>query len=143
MVQAPGPESAGESSVAVTAPTGVPPRYSREQMLAAVGDLEAGVKAPVVCHRHGISERTLYRWRRTIHAGRHGPHPGSDPRPDAERGEGALAADALRIVVAGLGPGGQLRALQAVEAGLRITRARARQLLGLARERDSEADSGG
>jgi transposase-like protein len=39
-------------------------RFSAEAIAAAVRELEAGVPAPVVCRRFGVSDRTLYRWRR-------------------------------------------------------------------------------
>ena len=39
-------------------------RFSAQTIAAAVRELEAGVPAPVVCRRFGVSDRTLYRWRR-------------------------------------------------------------------------------
>lgn len=121
----------------------MPPRYSREQVLSAVRELEAGVKAPIVCQRHGVSERTLYRWRRDASGGRFASGAAGEPGADAECAERALAAEALRVVVAGLGSAEQVRALRAVETALRLTRGRARQLLGLAGEQRPEAEAGG
>jgi transposase-like protein len=39
-------------------------RFAPETIAEAVGALESGVPAPVVCRRFGVSDRTLYRWRR-------------------------------------------------------------------------------
>ena len=41
-------------------------RFGPETIAEAVGALEAGVPAPVVCRRFGVSDRTLYRWRRRV-----------------------------------------------------------------------------
>ena len=43
-------------------------RFAPETIAEAVGALESGVPAPVVCRRFGVSDRTLYRWRRRIAA---------------------------------------------------------------------------
>ena len=38
-------------------------RFSEEQILAILKELEAGAIGREVCRRHGISEQTLYRWK--------------------------------------------------------------------------------
>jgi transposase-like protein len=39
-------------------------RFAPETIGEAIRSLESGVPAPVVCRRFGVSDRTLYRWRR-------------------------------------------------------------------------------
>jgi putative transposase len=38
-------------------------RFSEEQILAILKELDAGAIGKEVCRRHGISEQTLYRWK--------------------------------------------------------------------------------
>lgn len=38
-------------------------RYSEEQILAVLKEVEGGKAITEVCREHGISEPTLYRWR--------------------------------------------------------------------------------
>jgi putative transposase len=38
-------------------------RYSEEQILGVLKEVERGKTVAVVCREHGISEPTLYRWR--------------------------------------------------------------------------------
>lgn len=47
-----------------SAPSGGARRFPPETILEAVRALDSGVPAPVVCRRFGVSDRTLYRWRR-------------------------------------------------------------------------------
>ena len=37
-------------------------RFTKEQVISAVREHEAGVAAEVICRRHAISERTFGRW---------------------------------------------------------------------------------
>ena len=39
-------------------------RFSEEQIIRVLKEFEAGAKAKEVCRRHGISDATLYTWRR-------------------------------------------------------------------------------
>jgi putative transposase len=38
-------------------------RFSEEQIIAILKELEAGVEAGELCRRHGISRGSLYRWK--------------------------------------------------------------------------------
>jgi len=38
-------------------------RFAEEQIIMVLGEALAGEKAQDVCHRHGISPQTLYRWK--------------------------------------------------------------------------------
>ena len=38
-------------------------RFSEEKIITVLKELEAGVKAPELARRHGVSEATLYNWR--------------------------------------------------------------------------------
>ncbi len=40
-------------------------RFSEEQIVRVLQEQEAGATAAEVCRRHGISERTFYRWKST------------------------------------------------------------------------------
>lgn len=39
-------------------------RYSEEQILAVLKEAETGVAVAELCRRHGVSEATIYNWRR-------------------------------------------------------------------------------
>ena len=38
-------------------------RYSEEQIIAILKEVEAGTSAEEVCRKHGISRQTIYRWK--------------------------------------------------------------------------------
>lgn len=38
-------------------------RFTNEQIIAILKELEAGVAPKDACRKHGISEQTLYRWK--------------------------------------------------------------------------------
>ena len=38
-------------------------RFTDEQIIAILKEVEAGVAAKDACRKHGISEQTLYRWK--------------------------------------------------------------------------------
>lgn len=39
-------------------------RFTTEQIVAVLHEHEAGAKAAELCRRHGITEQTLYRWKK-------------------------------------------------------------------------------
>lgn len=39
-------------------------RFTEAQIIAILSEVEAGAMGREVCRRHGISENTLYRWKR-------------------------------------------------------------------------------
>lgn len=92
-----------------------------ETALAAVRELQAGVKAPIVCRRFGVSERTLYRWRRWFTEVAALP-PTHQERPAPE------CCKALRAVLASLAPEQRARALSAAQAATRLTAVAIRRL---------------
>lgn len=38
-------------------------RYSEEQIIRILKDVEAGTRVAEVCRKYGLSEQTVYRWR--------------------------------------------------------------------------------
>ena len=107
------------------------PRASREEtMAAALRELDAGVKVPVIHQKYGISDRTLYRWRRGQARARAKSGVALRPHPDLPIV--AVLEGALRVVVALLSPEQRVRAMRALESELGTTRAEARRLLELA-----------
>lgn len=38
-------------------------RFTEEQIIGVLREQEAGATTTEVCHRHGISEQTIYRWK--------------------------------------------------------------------------------
>lgn len=99
------------------------PRHSPETIEAAVAAHRRGEKSPVICNRHGISERTLYRWIRSVK-----PHGGAG-RGGVE-GDGALYRAALHAVAAGLDGDERDRAVHEIRTTLQLNRDRAERLLG-------------
>lgn len=92
-----------------------------ETALAAVRELQAGVKAPIVCRRFGVSERTLYRWRRWF-------TDVATPPPTRQEGPAPECCEALRAVLASIAPGERARALSAAQAATRLSAAAVRRL---------------
>ena len=39
-------------------------RFSEEQIVAVLHEWEAGAKLPDLVRRHGVTEQTLYRWKK-------------------------------------------------------------------------------
>ena len=39
-------------------------RFTTEQIVGVLHEHEAGAKVAEVCRRHGITEQTLYRWKK-------------------------------------------------------------------------------
>ncbi len=39
-------------------------RFSEEQIIGILKENEAGIPVKDLCRRHGVSEQTVYRWRR-------------------------------------------------------------------------------
>ncbi len=104
------------------------------------------MKSPVVCHRYGVSERTLYRWVRSA-AGEGAPDeagpadPGtatSGPPPPVHDGE--FHRDALRVVASTLSPDARERAVRALRTALRLSREGAERLLDVPGELDAAID---
>jgi putative transposase len=38
-------------------------RYSEEQILSILREVESGTSVPEVCRKYGVSENTVYRWK--------------------------------------------------------------------------------
>ena len=38
-------------------------KYTEEQILAVLKEVDAGMKTPDICRKHGISDVTLYNWK--------------------------------------------------------------------------------
>jgi len=103
--------------------------HDDEKMRAAVREYEAGLKAPVVCQRHGISERTLYRWRRAQARARAESGPATSSGVEAVRTN--VYEEALRIVARFIRSEDRDRAVCALESRLDLSRAETRRMLGL------------
>lgn len=105
--------------------------HQKEKREAALRDLDAGVTVPVVCQRHGMSERTLYRWRRRSVRAR--AETGLPLRIVSD-GAGDVFRRALPIVAGLLAPEARERAAAVLRSALSVSRAEARRMLGLDRE---------
>ena len=90
-----------------------------------------GLQAPIVCQRHGISERTLYRWARAMARAR-AEEAAEAPAAPAADDDAALVREVLKIVVAALGEQERLRVVQLVRSRLHVSREAVRRLLGVA-----------
>lgn len=42
-------------------------RYSEEQIIKILKELESGVSAKELCRKHGMVEQSLYKWKRKYH----------------------------------------------------------------------------
>lgn len=111
--------------------------YADETMRAAVREYEAGVRAPVVCRRYGISERTLYRWRRAHVRAR--AESGKPPPPGVDAARSMLCEQALRIVARMIRSEDLERAVRALESKLEVSRAEARRMMGLDQPAEEQA----
>jgi putative transposase len=38
-------------------------RYTEEQIVGILKESEAGLATPELCHKHGVSQQTFYRWK--------------------------------------------------------------------------------
>ena len=113
--------------------------FGDAEIASALRDLESGVKLPEVCHRLGVSERTVNRWRREAR----GPDQAAAPalglvpltqEQAAMRGDALeRQLDALRLVLhTMLEPDDLERGARLVESRCQVSAQRARRLLGLA-----------
>jgi len=111
--------------------------FSEAEVAEALRDLEAGVRLPEVCRRHGVSELTLIRWRRRAGL----PARSSAPVPtaplDPEQATLRIAGleqrlDAFRHVLVAMLPPPELeRAARVLQAKLSVSSRRARSMVGL------------
>ncbi len=113
--------------------------FGDAEIASALRDLESGVKLPEVCHRLGVSERTVNRWRREARGPDQAPAPALGLVPltqeqAAMRGDALeRQLDALRLVLhTMLEPDDLERGARLVESRCQVSAQRARRLLGLA-----------
>ena len=107
----------------------MPKRYQQEDKERAVRELEGGLKAPLVCLRHGIAERTLYRWQRELARTR--AEPGVPPSGRVRVASASnLYREALRTALEALQPTERERVVGVIAGRLGLTPARARALFG-------------
>ncbi|MBK9519605.1 MAG: transposase [Anaeromyxobacter sp.] len=113
--------------------------FGDAEISSALRDLEAGVRLPEVCHRLGVSERTVNRWRREARGPDQAPAPALGLVPltqeqAAMRGDALeRQLDALRLVLhTMLEPEELERGARLVESRCQVSAQRARRLLGLA-----------
>ena len=103
-------------------------------------ELEAGVAVGEVCRRAGVSENTLYRWRKEraprIRAAAGSPEPGLASRLAAAELQVAALREALRCIA----DERQLeRAARHIQLHFRLGARRARSLVGLSTPEDALA----
>jgi transposase-like protein len=112
-------------------------RFSPTEIAEALRAVEAGVRVPEVCHRFGVSELTLNRWRRK--AGllkkplqRVVPPPVSVEHAASRIGGLEHRLEAFRLVMVNLLEPAELeQAARLLEASLSVSAMRARLLIGL------------
>jgi hypothetical protein len=108
-------------------------RFTDEQVTEALRALEAGISVGEVCHRAGVSERTLYQWRRA-RAPRIEAKAGPPPPAMATRLAAAeLQLEALRHALQAVADDRTLeQAARSIQLRYRMSARRARRLVGLA-----------
>jgi len=114
-----------------------PRRFNPTEVAEALQALEAGVAAPEVCRRFGMSELTLTRWRQKAGLLRKPADPLVPVPLDAHQATNRIAALELRleafrkVLVMMLEPGELEEAAQLLQRSLSTSARRARNLLGL------------
>lgn len=114
-----------------------PRRFNPTEVAEALQALEAGVTAPEVCRRFGMSELTLTRWRQKAGLLGRPAHPLVPVALDAQQAANRVAALELRleafrkVLVMMLEPGELEEAAQLLQRSLSTSARRARNLLGL------------
>jgi transposase-like protein len=117
--------------------------FTQSEMSEALQALEAGVRVPEVCHRFGVSELTLGRWRRKAGLLKKPLQPLA-PEPltveQAAHRVGGLEQrlEAFRqVMVSMLEPSELEQAARLLEANLSVSAVKARLLIGLPSRRRS------
>jgi transposase-like protein len=114
-----------------------PRRFNPTEVAEALQALEAGVTAPEVCRRFGMSELTLTRWRQKAGLLARPADPLVPVALDAQQAANRVAALELRleafrkVLVMMLEPGELEEAAQLLQRSLSTSARRARNLLGL------------
>jgi len=114
-----------------------PRRFNPTEVAEALQALEAGVAAPEVCRRFGMSELTLTRWRQKAGLLGKPAEPLVPVALDAQQAANRVAALELRleafrkVLVMMLEPGELEEAAQLLQRSLSTSARRARNLLGL------------
>lgn len=112
-------------------------RFSPAEVAEALQALEAGVRVPEVCRRHGMSELTLNRWRRKAGLLQAPVEPLEPVVLDVQQATNRIAALELRleafrkVLVTMLEPEELEEAAQVLQLSLSASSRRARHLLGL------------
>jgi putative transposase len=111
--------------------------FSPAEVAEALQAIEAGVRVPEVCRRHGISEATLLRWRRKAGLLRKPTETVVQVPLDLDQAANRVAGleqrlEAFRVVLVTLLEPAQLeQASRLLEVELTVSARRARRLLGL------------
>jgi putative transposase len=111
--------------------------FTPAEIAEALRDLEAGVRVPEVCRRHGVSELTLSRWRHKAGLLRRPEEAATPVMLGAEQAANRIAGlerrlEAYRqVMITLLEPREVERAARLLEVSLAVSAMRARQLLGL------------
>jgi len=128
--------------------------FSPAEVAEALQAIEAGVRVPEVCRRHGISEATLLRWRRKAGLLKKPEEPVVQVPLDLDQAANRVAGlerrlEAFRVVLVTLLEPAELeQASRLLEVNLTVSARRARRLLGLPpvnspEAQQPEADDGG
>ena len=120
-------------------------RRTDAEIHALLAELAAGISLPALCRKHGVSEATVYRWRTRMAeqdvAAREAVEsaPRALRRARVEATVAAVRARALGLVVSRFVKRDALeRAARLIEVELRVSRRRARRILGLAPAKGTE-----
>jgi len=111
--------------------------FSPAEIAGALQDLEAGVRVPEVCRRHGVSELTLNRWRHKAGLLRKPTQPVAPVMLDVPQATNRIAGlerqlEGLRqVLINMLEPEELDQAARLLEVSLTVSAMRARRMLGL------------